>query len=377
MNPPWLRKSLLGLMFLMGIGSQSVALGNGLFTTSYYAPLTSTAYLVPSSYVVPTTYVATSASYLYPSSYVYPTVATVYPSSYIYPTAYTTYYSPRSFLFPRRYVARPVYSTALSYYPTSVYYPTVYPTTYYTPTTYVSPTVYSPTVYSPTVLDYPVVASSASACNEVSTAAPMQSAPQGSPNAGTNERAPSSVVESTPTGEPAYRPGDSGSTLPPASPAPAERDAIVSPPPPETPPAPSTETNPPTPPPATEPPPPAAAEAAPTQLRRQSQKPVGATPTTIRPLNRSVLEGKVVSGKTQQGEQGVRVIVTSRAGSFVDRIATTNSQGQYAVQLPDGDWTVKVAMPSGRVYAVSQITISSGQIVDSQGQEVPSLIITR
>jgi hypothetical protein len=34
-------------------------------------------------------------------------------------------------------------------------------------------------------------------------------------------------------------------------------------------------------------------------------------------------------------------------------------------------------MPSGRVYAVSQITISGGTITDSHGRDVPSLTITR
>jgi hypothetical protein len=71
------------------------------------------------------------------------------------------------------------------------------------------------------------------------------------------------------------------------------------------------------------------------------------------------------------------VIVSSRAGNYVDRVATTNASGQYAVKLPDGDWTVKVAMPSGRIYAVSQITVSSGQIFDDAGRDIPSLIITR
>jgi hypothetical protein len=47
------------------------------------------------------------------------------------------------------------------------------------------------------------------------------------------------------------------------------------------------------------------------------------------------------------------------------------------VKLPEGDWTVKVAMPSGRVYEVSQITISGGQITDNFGRDIPSLIITR
>jgi hypothetical protein len=34
-------------------------------------------------------------------------------------------------------------------------------------------------------------------------------------------------------------------------------------------------------------------------------------------------------------------------------------------------------MPSGRVYAVSQITVSNGLITDDIGRDIPSLIITR
>jgi hypothetical protein len=34
-------------------------------------------------------------------------------------------------------------------------------------------------------------------------------------------------------------------------------------------------------------------------------------------------------------------------------------------------------MPSGRVYAVSQLRVSNGQIIDSLGRRIPSLEITR
>ena len=73
----------------------------------------------------------------------------------------------------------------------------------------------------------------------------------------------------------------------------------------------------------------------------------------------------------------MRIIVSNRPGSFEDRVATTDAYGRYAVRLPDGDWTVRVAMPSGRVYSVSQITITGGQIVDNYGRDIPSLTITR
>ena len=55
----------------------------------------------------------------------------------------------------------------------------------------------------------------------------------------------------------------------------------------------------------------------------------------------------------------------------------TNAFGRFAVRLADGDWAVNVTMPSGRVYEVSQIRVSDGQITDSQGRRVPSLEITR
>jgi hypothetical protein len=112
-------------------------------------------------------------------------------------------------------------------------------------------------------------------------------------------------------------------------------------------------------------------------LRREAQKPVSSTPTrpALRPSN--ILEGKVFSFDTRQPEDGVRIVVTNRTGSYLDRVATSDAFGRYAVRLPDGDWTVKVTMPSGRVYPVSQITISGGQITDNLGRDIPSLTITR
>jgi hypothetical protein len=110
---------------------------------------------------------------------------------------------------------------------------------------------------------------------------------------------------------------------------------------------------------------------------RQARKPVA--PAIGQPRGRisNILEGKVVSSETREGEENVRIILSSRTGSFTDRVTSTDAYGRYAVRLPDGDWTVKVAMPSGRVYAVSELTISGGQIVDNLGREVPSLTITR
>jgi hypothetical protein len=277
-----------------------------------------------------------------------------------------------------------------------VYAPAYTPTVYapaYTPTVY-APSYLPTTAYYPTVINTPLVASASSACcNEAAPAVttPAPSAPRSSSNTGTNERAPSSIVESVPANEPSYEPRpapgpapDSGTPTPPVAPVP-ERETSTAPPPaaadtlpspgPVPAPAPSSEVNPPVAPSAPDSTAPTPAEPAPTLLRRQARKPVA--PPAVRPPALKTLEGKVVSGDTRQAEEGVRIIVSSRAGNFVDRVATTNSQGQYAVKLPEGDWTVKVAMPSGRVYAVSQITISGGQIVDDSGRDIPSLIITR
>jgi len=99
--------------------------------------------------------------------------------------------------------------------------------------------------------------------------------------------------------------------------------------------------------------------------------------TPVSRASRSLLEGTVIDSESQEAEEGVRVILSNRSGAFTDRILTTNNLGQYAVRLPDGDWTVKVTMPSGRVYAVSELTISNGKIVDDRGRDIPSLTIRR
>jgi hypothetical protein len=90
-----------------------------------------------------------------------------------------------------------------------------------------------------------------------------------------------------------------------------------------------------------------------------------------------VLEGKVVSGDTRETEEGVQITLTNRLGTYADRVVQSDAYGRYAVRLPDGDWTVRVTMPSGRSYAVSQLSVGGGQIVDDQGRDIPTLVITR
>jgi hypothetical protein len=91
----------------------------------------------------------------------------------------------------------------------------------------------------------------------------------------------------------------------------------------------------------------------------------------------NVLEGKVVALENGRPLEGVRVTLANRLGIFADKMVLSDAFGRYAVRVPDGEWTVKVTMPSGRTYAVSQLTVSGGKITDDQGRDVPSLIITR
>jgi hypothetical protein len=103
-------------------------------------------------------------------------------------------------------------------------------------------------------------------------------------------------------------------------------------------------------------------------------------PTTrrfIRPELRNVLVGKVKARGTNEPEEGVHVSISNRQGTSETREALTDAFGRFAMKVPDGDWTVSVTMPSGRVYSVIQIIVSNGQITDEIGRDVPSLVITR
>ena len=73
----------------------------------------------------------------------------------------------------------------------------------------------------------------------------------------------------------------------------------------------------------------------------------------------------------------MRVVVSDRRDRYEDRVARSDALGRYAIDLPAGDWSVKVEMPSRRVYEVSRITVSGGKITDDRGRDVPSLTIKR
>jgi Carboxypeptidase regulatory-like domain len=95
-----------------------------------------------------------------------------------------------------------------------------------------------------------------------------------------------------------------------------------------------------------------------------------------RQTRRNVLLGRV---ETDAGEarDGVQVTVSSRTERGLARSGVSDAFGRFAIRLDDGEWTVRVTMPSGRVYAVKQLTVHNGQIVDDEeGRNVPSLIIS-
>jgi hypothetical protein len=94
---------------------------------------------------------------------------------------------------------------------------------------------------------------------------------------------------------------------------------------------------------------------------------------------RNILRGRVISAETRQPEEGVSVILSSTTRSYSDRNAMTDAFGEFRVSLPDGDWNVKVRMPSGSIYSVGRdfVTANGGRVTDSAGRNVAEFLITR
>lgn len=355
------------------------------------APLIPTAtYIGPSAYVAPTVYATTyvDAPVAVPTSY----VAT---SSYVVPTYYETRF--RRSLFGRRLIptgTRAVYAS--SYLPTTLYYPSAY----VLPTSYVAPTVVDRGVVATAYL------ASTGACCGDAVLAPTTSvrtvAPEPAPRRAEPARpAPRAQAEDDLDEAPAL-PSDVDE-VPPATPR--TRPAPVQSTPKAVAPPAATESSPPTPQaverekstarpeePAPAPAPkvddaPAPAPALPADdllpapgelgmnTRRQALRP--STYDVVDRARRNVLFGRVRERDSGELEEGVRVTLVNRSGIYEDRTALSDAFGRFAVRVPDGDWTVRVVMPSGRVYPVSEITVSNGLITDSEGRDVPSLTITR
>ncbi len=100
------------------------------------------------------------------------------------------------------------------------------------------------------------------------------------------------------------------------------------------------------------------------------------TPERSSPARRSVLYGRV---ETNSGDprEGVRVAAASRTEPRRFRHGLSDAFGSFAIGLEDGDWSVQVTMPSGRVFSVRQISVANGRVVDDQEQrDIPNLIIS-
>jgi hypothetical protein len=411
MLAPWSRALALSGALLALSGAQAPVFGHGHGgNVVYAAPVetvwVSSSYVVPSSYILPTSYLLPT---VYATSYFVPTY-TLSPTAYVLPT----YYRASSYVASRRIVERPIYTTTSYEFPTTTFYPTAYefPTTTFYPTAY----------YYPTVAEYPLVSTAWSCCDEVApstvktvpaetTPAPRAARPtppaasdripsevESTPAAGASpqapkpeEHAPSSYAEPprrSETERPLPLPLEPGAVSPPAPTAPVEdKEMNTIPLPPTRKEAPEKKKKagaaiPPVAPTSAEPPAGTPIEP-PLQLpeetiRHQARKPV--TPFSNPPTPRStesILAGKVVAHETGSAEEGVRITISNRLQTFPERVEKTDALGRFAVRLPDGDWSVKVTMPSGRTYAVSNITVSNGKLTDDLGRDIPSLTITR
>jgi hypothetical protein len=354
---------------------------------------------IPTAYVVPRAYYA-PAAYVAPSSY----VATTYfsDSVWVEPTSYvaTAY---RTGLFRRRWVVeRPLVAAyETSYWPTAYVVPTYYSTGFrtrrYTPTVYEVPAVrrYAPTVYEvPTVWETAYASPTSVDCDD--SVWPQSATSVRSSSTGV--RSPDSVTRSSPVTSEPIDDGISSRVDPVAKPkADAAGTKDTSPPPP----AAVREQNTATPakdaskaaiksqvapdaakskaaadPAAVDdepvfPAPKAGDEAT---LKRDSFRPTYATPR--RPELRNVLMGRVETEAGEAREQ-VELIVSNRANTAIRRDGLTDALGNFAIRLGDGEWTVNVRMPSGRIYPVRTVAVFDGKVTDErERREVRNLIIS-
>jgi Carboxypeptidase regulatory-like domain len=393
--------------------------------TSYVA---TGAYVFPTSYAAPTVY---TTAYLTKSALVTPTI-------YLAPSYYETHFRRRG-LFGRKLVetSRAYYSPTNAYYPTTYSYPITFRSSAIVDAA-VMPTVYArtssnrccgETVDTPIVRDLPASSEPAWSTVAISPAArtdhreqpPVRSEqaeddsiPSNIPKLPTQQlpRREQSAVRSTPSAPTAAKPAAKGQgdyldtvTDPaavrstPSAPIAAkpaaegrgdDLDSVTDPaaelksttrpgPPVSAAPAPDAEVPRPVAPTESVELQPTPDQKAPrtSGQRRDSQRSALTMPRYIRPEIRNVLFGRVEAGDTSEPEEGVRVSISNRQNTSERREALTDAFGRFAMRVPDGDWTVSVTMPSGRVYSVRQINVSNGQITDEIGRHVPGLVITR
>jgi len=115
------------------------------------------------------------------------------------------------------------------------------------------------------------------------------------------------------------------------------------------------------------------------ESRREAYKLVVPAITARNPSGRNVLEGLVVSADSRRPEEDVEVVLADRMGRYLDRRTRTDAYGRFAMTLPEGDWTIKLTMPSGRTLAVAQgqVTAASGKVLDMYGRDLTNLVIQR
>jgi hypothetical protein len=109
--------------------------------------------------------------------------------------------------------------------------------------------------------------------------------------------------------------------------------------------------------------------------RRDSMRPAYSPERAVR-LAQGILRGRVESDAGSSRE-GVRVTVASRNALGQARSGISDAFGAFAIRLEEGEWTVRVTMPSGRDYPLREISVKDGKIIDKrEGREIPDLIIT-
>ena len=413
-----IRLPLLAAVACASVGLSLLATDRSYGQALYVYP-TSTTISLSTPYVLPTSYVV-------PSSYVFPRYIessyTVDPAVSLLPTGYieTTY---RRGLLGRRWIVeRPVVAA----YATS-YLPTTYVSAY-VPTTYVSPTYYStsfrvgryrpttytyyPTTYYPTVYETAYRSSADICCDGVVVDSPVRTVQPDSAAISAPSRS-SRELESRPIDDssiPAYvdtpLPGentkarstlrndaanraDQGGAASPPEPQPAEPDDAASK---------------------------AAAKGAATPKNAPVQKsggsatPKGKAATPVAPADgsdqielipapgsddpvrresmkaiyprmrtadrRNVLFGSVETDDGRpRGE--VPVSVVNRNNSAIRHNGVSDVFGGFAIHVPDGQWRVRVTMPSGTMQTIRDITVINGKVVDNyERREVFNLIIS-
>lgn len=335
------------------------------WTPTYYVETIPTAYVLPTSYVMATSYAYSPA--LVATSY-YLNTTTVIPTSYVTtscdcddatilsPTSYASVvYSPRVF---ESVISRPACSTCGTTVVTpSTSYSKAAPIETITPapTSKVAPPAEQATPRAeiesePVNPPNPAAAQPRDSMSKRENTLPSRSSKSAEPAIDSGITPPAAPVDDKDLNQPAQATPinpDGGAAKPPV--APGGLDAPIEIP-----------------------------DGGEGNIKREAYKPVPSQPyiRTAMRRNLNVLQGKVVSGDSAEPEEGVELSFTNRDLNTTKQ-AVSDAYGKYAVRLADGDWTVKVTMPSGRVYAVSQLSVRSGQITDELGRDIPSLTITR